>query len=44
MTFSVDFCLGYAECPPYFYFRSQRPTELESVIRFAPQDENFHQV
>jgi len=21
-TFSDDFCIGYAECPPYFYFRS----------------------
>ena len=20
-TFSVDFCILYAECPPYFYFR-----------------------
>ena len=25
------FCIGYAECPPYFYFRSSRPTDLESV-------------
>jgi len=20
-TISVDFCIFYAECPPYFYFR-----------------------
>ena len=34
-TFSDDFCIGYAECPPYFYFRSSRPTDLESVSRDA---------
>ena len=34
-TFSVDFCLGYAECPPYFYFRCSWPTDLESVSRDA---------
>ena len=34
-TFSVDFCIGYAECPPYFYFRSSWPTDLESVSRDA---------
>jgi len=32
-TFSDDFCIGYAECPPYFYFRSSWPTDLESVSR-----------
>jgi len=26
--FSVDFCIGKAECPPYFYFRSSSPTDL----------------
>ena len=30
-TFSVDFCILYAECPPYFYFRFVWPTDLESI-------------
>ena len=33
-TISDDFCIGYVECPqcpPYFYFRSSWPTDLESV-------------
>ena len=30
-TFSVDFCILYSECPPYFYFRFDRPTDLESI-------------
>jgi len=30
-TFSVDFCILYAECPLYFYFRFVWPTDLESV-------------
>ena len=30
-TFSVDFCILYAECPPYFYFRFIWPTNLESI-------------
>jgi len=30
-TFSVDFCILYAECPPYFYFRFVWPTYLESI-------------
>ena len=30
-TFSVDFCVLYAECPPYFYFRFVLPTGLESI-------------
>jgi len=29
-TFSVDFCILYAEGPPYFYFRFVWPTDLES--------------
>ena len=29
--FSVDFCILYAECPPYFYFRVVWPTDLESI-------------
>jgi len=30
-TFSFDFCILYAECPPYFYFRFVWPTDLESI-------------
>jgi len=30
-TFSVDFCILYAECPPYFYLRFVRPTDRESI-------------
>jgi len=30
-TFSVDFCILYAEYPPYFYFRFVWPTDLESI-------------
>jgi len=30
-AFSVDFCILYAECPPYFYFRFVWPTDLESI-------------
>jgi len=30
-TFYVDFCILYSECPPYFYFRFVRPTDLESI-------------
>ena len=31
-TFSVVFfCILYAECPPYFYFRVVWPTDLESI-------------
>jgi len=30
-TFSVDICILYAECPPYFYFRFVWPTDLESI-------------
>jgi len=30
-TFSDDFCILYAECPPYFYFRFVWPTDLESL-------------
>jgi len=31
-TFSVDFCILYSECPPYFYFRFVWPTGLQSVL------------
>jgi len=30
-TFSVDFCILYAEWPPYFYFRFVWPTDLKSI-------------
>jgi len=30
-AFSVDFCILYSECPPYFYFRFDWPTDLESI-------------
>jgi len=30
-TFSVDFCILYAECPPHFYSRFVWPTDLESI-------------
>ena len=30
-TISVDFCIFYAECPPYFYFRFVWPIDLESI-------------
>ena len=30
-TFSVEFCILYAECPPYFYFRFVWPNDLESI-------------
>jgi len=29
--FSVDFCILYAECPTYFYFRFVWHTDLESI-------------
>ena len=29
--FSVDVCILYAECPPYFYFRFVWPADLESI-------------
>ena len=32
-TFSVEFCILYVECPPYFYFRFVWPTDLESIPR-----------
>ena len=30
-TFSVDFCILYSECPPYFYFPVFWPTDLEII-------------
>jgi len=30
-TLSVDFCILYAGCPPYFYFQFVWPTDLESI-------------
>jgi len=35
-TFSADFCVRYVDCPPYFYFRSTRFTDLESVSPGSP--------
>jgi len=29
--FLLIFCIRYAECPPYFYFRSTWPIDLETV-------------
>jgi len=29
--FPLTFCILYAECPPYFYFRFVTPTDLESI-------------
>ena len=31
VTFSVDYCILYSECLPYFYFRFVWPTDLESI-------------
>jgi len=31
VTFSVDYCILYSECPPYFYFRFVWPINLESI-------------
>jgi len=30
-TFSVDYCILYSECLPYFYFRFVWPTDPESI-------------
>jgi len=30
-TLSIDFCILYAEYPPYFYFQFVLPTDLESI-------------
>jgi len=30
-TFSVEYCILYSECPPYFYFRFVWPTDLERI-------------
>jgi len=30
-TLSVDFCILYAKCPPYFYFRFVWPTDLQGI-------------
>jgi len=44
-AFSVDFCILYAECPPYFYFRFVWPTDLESIPHAStPTSSNSHQV
>jgi len=44
-TFSVDFCILYAECPPYFYFRfvlTYWPRKY--TTRVSPHVDNSHQV
>jgi len=44
-TFSVDFCILYAECTPYFYFRfvlTYWPRKY--TTRVDPHVDNFHQV
>jgi len=44
-TFSVAFCILYAKCPPYFYFRFVWPTDLESIPHASnPHADNSHQV
>jgi len=44
-TFSIDFCILYAEGPPYFYFRFVWPTDSESIPHTStPHGENFCQV
>jgi len=46
-TFSVDFCILYADYPPYFYFRFVWPTEywpIKHTIRIDPHVDNSHQV
>jgi len=38
-SFYVDFCIRYVESPPYFYFRSTWPADLQkiqSVSRVSP--------
>jgi len=36
MTFSVNFFIGKAKSPLYFYFRFIRPTNLESMPHVEP--------
>jgi len=44
-TFSVDFCILYAECPPYFYFRfSLTYWPRKYSTRVDPHVDNSHQV
>ena len=44
-TFSVDYCILYSECPPYFYSRFLSPTDLESIPHAStPHVDNSHQV
>jgi len=44
VTFSVDFCILYAECPPYCYFRFVIPTDLESMPHATTHVNNSHQL
>jgi len=41
-TFSVDFCISYAECPPYFYFRFVWATDLESTQHASTSTSIIH--
>ena len=34
-TYSIDFCILYAESLPYFYFRFVWPTDLKSMLQVA---------
>jgi len=43
-TFSVDFCISYANFPPYFYFRFPWPTDLKVYHTRRPLRLNSHQV
>jgi len=44
-TFSVDYCILYSECPPYFYFRFLWPIDLESIPHAStPQVDNSHRL
>ena len=40
--FSVDFCILYAECPPFFYFRFVWPRKYTTCV--DPHVDNSHQV
>ena len=45
-TFSVDYCILYSECPPYFYFRFVWSSDLarKYTTRANPHVDNSHQV
>ena len=41
-TFSVDYCILYSECPPYFYFQLVWPTDLESILHASTPTSIIH--